>query len=112
MRRSAAVEMPRIPQWISEKCVPYKTFKMAVVSGVPKYRCRAAMSAVLLFGFVVQRIAQPGKPLTVDNSSERIRAFFETTAPRGLPVVFPLSLTFLELEYYSSPSLASNLYYL
>ena len=31
------VEMPRMPQWMSEKCIPNSRLRMLVVSGVPKY---------------------------------------------------------------------------
>ena len=74
----------------------------------------AVMAGVLFCAFLLQQIANPSQTLPGNrfNTSESVRALIETMAPHGLPIVVPLSLTFLELEYYSSPTVASDLYYL
>ena len=36
MRSSASRVMPRMPQWMSEKWLPKMTFRIAVVTGVPR----------------------------------------------------------------------------
>src|ERR1700730_1622997 len=40
MRSSASFVMPRMPQWMSLKRLEYKTLRMPVVNGVPRYLCR------------------------------------------------------------------------
>src|SRR5687767_2654725 len=39
MRSKARREMARIPQWMSENLLEYRTFRIQVVNGVPKYWC-------------------------------------------------------------------------
>ena len=39
MRPSASLVMPRMPQWMSENRLPKMTFRIHVVTGVPRYRC-------------------------------------------------------------------------
>ena len=36
IRPSAALVMPRMPQWMSENRLPKMTFRIAVVTGVPR----------------------------------------------------------------------------
>src|SRR5579872_1065327 len=43
IRTNASRVMPRIPQWMSEKWLEYRTLRTHVVPGVPKYRCRAGI---------------------------------------------------------------------
>ncbi len=38
MRSSAPRVMPRMPQWMSEKRLEKMTFRIQVVTGVPRYR--------------------------------------------------------------------------
>ena len=44
MRSSAARVMPRMPQWMSEKRLEKMTFRIHVVTGVPRYRCSGGMA--------------------------------------------------------------------
>ena len=36
--------MPRMPQWMSLNLLPYSRLRIQVVSGVPKYWCRAGIA--------------------------------------------------------------------
>ena len=38
IRSNAAFEIPRIPQWMSEKWLEKMTLRIHVVTGVPRYR--------------------------------------------------------------------------
>ena len=42
--RSAASVMPRMPQWMSERWLPYRKLSSQVVIGVPKYRCSVGIA--------------------------------------------------------------------
>src|ERR1700722_13845300 len=44
IRSNAARVMPRIPQWMSEKWLEKITFKIHVVTGVPRYRCKGGIA--------------------------------------------------------------------
>lgn len=64
-----------------------------------------------LIGQFLPEDKRPDAGLKVVNSSEEIRPFLERMPPDA-PIVICKGTTFVELEHYSSPQLASRLYYL
>lgn len=76
--------------------------------------CGALLAIVFCTFFILGQVYPLGPRVSgaFNNTSEEIRPFLESITPGSLPIVIPYSLTFLELEYYSSPQLAARLYYL